>query len=140
MGVEAHGVIAIGQMATGVVAIGQLATGVIAIGQVARGVVAFGQLAMGVVAAGQLGIGVAYGAGMLGVGGLAGGLFPVGLLGTIPFTDAIKGRWRAVTLQTTRQAWGWPALAVLGLIVWLAAFGPLWSALFDTGGVLHHRR
>jgi hypothetical protein len=136
-GVEANGVFAVGQIATGVVAIGQLATGVIAIGQVARGVFAVGQLAIGLVAAGQLGVGLGYGAGMLGAGGIAGGLIPLGAWARWPFRDAMSFDVRAIQ----RSNWNVIGSAVLLLIVaaavWFAALAPLERALFDVGGTLH---
>ncbi|MEZ4293999.1 MAG: hypothetical protein R3B70_03405 [Polyangiaceae bacterium] len=71
-GGEAHGFIAVGQLATGFIAIGQMATGVIAIGQMARGVIAIGQLGIGFIGWGQAGVGIFHAAGMVGVGGRRG--------------------------------------------------------------------
>lgn len=93
-GAEAHGVIAIGGVATGFVAIGQLATGVVAIGQLSRGIIAVGQLAIGLVAIGQVGIGVGYGAGMLGLGTIAGGMLPLPVYGRLPLSRLFGGQWR----------------------------------------------
>jgi hypothetical protein len=139
VGVEAHGVIAIGQLATGVVAIGQLATGVIAVGQLARGVIAFGQLAVGVVAVGQVGVGLFYGGGMLGVGGLAGGLLPGGLFGTLSFGDLRRARFSSIERRRRIGPVAGVGFAAVGGLVFLAALGPLWDALYGIGGVLHVR-
>jgi hypothetical protein len=79
---HAHGIIAIGDIATGVVALGGIARGLVAIGGVAIGgltlgglgvgLFAFGGLALGYIAAGGLAIGYAA------VGGLAIGYYAVG--------------------------------------------------------------
>lgn len=79
---HAHGIIAIGDIATGVVALGGIARGIVAIGGVAIGGLAlgglgvgllgFGGLALGYIAAGGLAIGYAA------VGGLAIGYYAVG--------------------------------------------------------------
>lgn len=71
-GAEAHGFIAVGQIATGFIAIGQMATGVIAIGQLARGVIAIGQLGFGFIGWGQAGVGLFHAVGMVGIGGRRG--------------------------------------------------------------------
>ncbi len=77
VGIEAHGVIAIGQFATGIIAIGQVAVGVVALGQLSRGVFVVGQLAAGVATLGQVTIGIARAIGMIAVGGRASGLLSV---------------------------------------------------------------
>ena len=136
-GAEAQGVFAVGQIATGVIAIGQLATGVIAIGQVARGVIAIGQATIGIVAIGQVGIGVAYGAGMLGVGGLAGGLLPLGVWGRLPIGDLLSLELGGTIRSRIHPFVRLVVLAMVATIVWLVALGPLWESLFDIGGVLH---
>lgn len=77
VGIEAHGVIAIGQFATGIIAIGQVAVGIVAVGQLSRGVFVVGQLAAGVATLGQVTIGIVRAVGMIAVGGRAGGLMKV---------------------------------------------------------------
>jgi hypothetical protein len=129
-GVEASGIIAVGQFASGVVAFGQVATGVIAVGQLARGIFAFGQLAVGVVAIGQLGVGLAYGAGQLGFGLLAGGMVPVGLMGRLPLRSLRRGRWELE--RSELSAWKLIVLLAVAALVAVVAFGPLWS-MFEAG-------
>jgi hypothetical protein len=70
--ITAHGIIAIGRVASGVVAIGQVAIGLIAIGQLSIGVLlGLGQATFGVVCIGQLALGVLFGAGQFATGQLA---------------------------------------------------------------------
>lgn len=136
-GLEATGVIAVGQIATGVVAVGQLATGVIAVGQVARGVIAVGQLSLGVAAAGQIGAGILYGAGMVGIGAFGGGLIPLAPWGRVSLRSGL-GRLRGANALRTR-----PSLHLLAVwavavgMVALAALVPLWESLFDRGGLFY---
>ena len=67
--VRAHGVVAIGRLATGGLAIGQASFGVIAIGQVAvGGLFGLGQAAVGIACVGQLAVSVLAAVGQLGVG------------------------------------------------------------------------
>ena len=133
VGQEATGVIAIGQFATGVLAIGQLAIGVIAIGQVSRGVVAVGQGAVGVVAVGQLAVGAIYGAGMVGLGALAGGLVPVPLLGQLRFADVIRLQFKGERLRLTV----WRGFLLMGLIAVVISVSliPVGSALWGPNGI-----
>jgi hypothetical protein len=91
-GLEAKGFIAFGQFATGVFAIGQVATGVVAVGQLARGLVSVGQVSIGVIAFGQVAIGLVYGAGMLGIGSISGGLVPLPALGRWPLSAVLRDR------------------------------------------------
>ena len=135
VGLEATGVIAIGQFATGVVAIGQLAVGVIAIGQISRGVVAVGQGAIGVVAIGQLAVGAIYGAGMLGIGTLAGGLVPIPLLGHLRLGDLLDFQLRPVKVRLT----AWRVLLLIAVIAGVVAASliPVWSALWGTDGIFN---
>lgn len=135
VGLEATGVIAIGQFATGVVAIGQLAIGVIAIGQISRGVVAVGQGAIGVVAIGQLAVGAIYGAGMLGIGTLAGGLVPIPLLGHLRLGDLLDFRLNPVKVRLT----AWRVLLLIAAIAGVVAASliPVWSALWGTDGIFN---
>jgi hypothetical protein len=81
-------VIAVAQEAVGILALGQSATGVVAIGQIARGVFVAGQVAIGIVGVGQLVGCVAWGCGMLGIGGR--GMGPV--LRVLPRYRADGGR------------------------------------------------
>jgi hypothetical protein len=91
-GLEANGFIAFGQFATGVFAFGQVATGVVAVGQLARGLVSVGQLSIGVIAFGQVAIGLVYGAGMLGIGSITGGLVVLPALGRWPLSQVFRDR------------------------------------------------
>lgn len=69
---HAHGILAIGDIATGVIAIGAIARGVIALGGVAVGGIAIGGCAIGLLPLGGLALGY------LAVGGLAIGYAAVG--------------------------------------------------------------
>ncbi len=65
---HAHGIFAVGEVATGVFAVGAVAVGVVAIAPVSIGVLALGGVAIGGVAAGAVSIGIiSYGAVALGV-------------------------------------------------------------------------
>jgi len=79
---HAHGIIAVGKIATGWIAIGFIAKGGLAIGSVATGIVAIGGVATGVFALGGCAFGgiVAGGlaAGFAAIGGLAVGYYAVG--------------------------------------------------------------
>ena len=122
-GLEANGFIAFGQFATGVFAFGQVATGVVAVGQLARGLVSVGQLSIGVVAFGQVAIGLAYGAGMLGAGSLAGGLVPVAAIARWPLGDVFRDR---TTLEVVRRHPGrWGLFALVALAVFFLALVPV---------------
>lgn len=127
VGVEAYGWIAVGQQATGFIAIGQLALGVVAIGQLARGLVTIGQVSVGGVAIGQLGIGLAYGAGMLGLGGTAGGLFPLAAFGRIPLRQVLTGSLFDVDITWTVRPWKVAVMVVVAAIVVPVALVPLWD-------------
>lgn len=153
VGVEAKGVIAIGQHATGVIAIGQVALGVVAVGQLARGVVVVGQLGAGLVTIGQLSLGVAWNAGMVGVGGTSPGWLVLRLLprwrtvddsphvvlgdGTV-LSGAGHGRRRR--LPPGRLLLGSIGVAVLALVWWLVAGQEIAEALLGPGGVLRPER
>jgi hypothetical protein len=124
-GLEAYGIIAIGQFATGVFAFGQVATGVIAIGQLARGVVTVGQVSIGIVSVGQLAIGL--GAGMVGLGSVTGGLLAIPVLGYLPLGKALQGRFEfsAIHRGAGRALY---LLAMAALVIWVALW-PLAEAL-----------
>jgi hypothetical protein len=110
MGVHAHGVIAIGQVATGVIAIGQVAWGLVAVGQFAFGAVAAGQVAVGSVTVGMLGFGLHGTVAMVGAGGTGRG-FVLRLLpslgrrrspaeiGSLAAARAQQGGWVRLHLQ-----------------------------------------
>lgn len=123
VGLEAHGIIAVGQFATGIFAFGQVATGVVAVGQLARGLIAIGQVGIGVVAFGQLALALGYSAGMVSVGSVSGGLLPVPAIGRWPFSALLQGRneFVAVPRNLPRTL----LLIVLGLVVVLAALLPM---------------
>jgi hypothetical protein len=77
--ITAHGIVAIGRVASGVIAIGQFAIGLIAIGQLSIGVLlGLGQATFGVVCVGQLALGVLFGAGQFATGQLAFGQLAFG--------------------------------------------------------------
>ncbi len=77
--VTAHGIIAVGRIASGVIAIGQFAMGLIAIGQLSIGLVlAIGQASFGAVCLGQLAAGLLIGAGQFATGQIAIGQFAYG--------------------------------------------------------------
>ncbi len=118
VGVEAHGVIAIGQLATGVFAFGQMALGVVAIGQLSRGIIAVGQLSLGFGALGQLAVSPAFAAGMVGVGGLQSkALLPIRLRPTENVSPAVN------VVQLILYA------AVI-VLIGLAVLEPLWEQVF----------
>ena len=79
---HAHGVVAIGDMATGFIALGGLARGVFALGGCAIGCVALGGLSIGLLAIGGAALGaMAFGgaaAGVVAVGGGAAGFYACG--------------------------------------------------------------
>jgi hypothetical protein len=127
VGVEAYGWIAIGQHATGFIAIGQLALGVVAIGQLARGLVAFGQVCVGGVAIGQVGVGLAYGAGMIGLGGTAGGMVPLAAFGRIPLRQVFTGSMSDVDIAWTVRPWKVLVMLVVAAIVVPVTLIPLWE-------------
>jgi hypothetical protein len=127
VGVEAYGWIAVGQHATGFIAIGQLALGVVAVGQVARGLFAFGQVCVGGIAIGQLGVGLAYGAGMLGLGGTAGGMVPLAAFGRIPLRQVVAGRMSDIDIAWAVRPWKAVVLIVVGAIVVPVTLIPLWE-------------
>src|SRR2546423_7292757 len=61
--ITAHGIIAIGRVASGIIAIGQFAMGLIAIGQLSIGLLlAIGQASFGMVCIGQLAVRLMFGA------------------------------------------------------------------------------
>jgi len=75
----AHGVVAIGRVATGVIAIGQLAMGLVAVGQLSIGLVlALGQAAFGTICFGQLAAGLYFAVGQFAAGQIAIGQFAFG--------------------------------------------------------------
>lgn len=77
--VTAHGVIAVGRIASGIIAIGQVALGLIAIGQLSIGVIlGLGQATFATVCVGQLAVGLLFGAGQFATGQIAIGQFAVG--------------------------------------------------------------
>ena len=132
VGVEAEGVIAIGQVATGVIAIGQIATGVVAVGQLARGGLVVGQLAIGVVTLGQLSLGVAKAAGMVGIGGRAsfGLILPLLPGRAAPFPSP----------QPPISVWRLAVFVALFVLWFLAAGVPVWQEVFAPGGVFDRPR
>ncbi|HEX5470360.1 MAG TPA: hypothetical protein VFW73_00655 [Lacipirellulaceae bacterium] len=70
--ITAHGIIAIGRIASGVIAIGQVAMGLIAIGQLSIGLLlGVGQASFGAICLGQLALGVLFGAGQFATGQIA---------------------------------------------------------------------
>lgn len=127
VGVEAFGWIAIGQHATGSIAIGQLALGVVAIGQLARGLVAFGQVCVGGVAIGQVGVGLAYGAGMIGLGGTAGGMVPLAAFGRIPLRQVLTGRPFDIEIAWGVRRWKVLVMIAVAAIVIPVTLLPLWE-------------
>ncbi len=77
--ITAHGIIAVGRIASGVIAIGQIAVGLIAIGQLSIGILlAMGQASFGAYSLGQLAIGIFFGAGQFATGQIAIGQFAYG--------------------------------------------------------------
>ena len=116
-----------------IIDVGLEATGVIAIGQISRGVVAVGQGAIGVVAIGQLAVGAIYGAGMLGIGTLAGGLVPIPLLGHLRLGDLLDFQLSPVKVRLT----AWRVLLLIAAIAGVVAASliPVWSALWGTDGI-----
>ena len=132
VGLDAHGFVAIGQQATGFLAIGQLALGVIAIGQLARGIIAIGQVTAGVVAIGQVGLGIVYGAGMLGIGGTAGGLIPLAAFGRIPLRQVMIGRFDDLNISPVLKPWKVVLMAFIVLVVTPVVLIPLWDAVGGT--------
>jgi hypothetical protein len=77
--ITAHGIIAVGRIASGVIAIGQIAVGLVAIGQLSIGILlAMGQASFGAYSLGQLAIGVFFGAGQFATGQIAIGQFAYG--------------------------------------------------------------
>ncbi len=78
--VTAHGVVAVGRIASGVIAIGQMAIGLVAIGQLSIGLLlAIGQASFGAFSLGQLAIGLFFGAGQFAAGQIAIGQFAYGV-------------------------------------------------------------
>lgn len=131
VGVEAYGWIAIGQRATGFIAIGQLALGVVAIGQLARGLITFGQVCVGGVAIGQVGLGFAYGAGMIGIGGTAGGWIPLAAFGRIPLRQVVSGRMTDITVSWDVRPWKVVVMAVVSVVALAVAVIPLWDQVLS---------
>jgi hypothetical protein len=77
--ITAHGIIAVGRVASGVIAIGQLAIGLLAIGQLSIGLlVALGQASFAPYCMGQLAVGLFFGAGQFATGQIAIGQFAYG--------------------------------------------------------------
>jgi hypothetical protein len=77
--ITAHGIIAVGRVASGVIAIGQLAVGLIAIGQLSIGLlIALGQAGIAPYCMGQLAVGLFFGAGQFATGQIAIGQFAYG--------------------------------------------------------------
>lgn len=127
-GLEAHGVIALGQFATGVFAFGQIATGVVAVGQLARGVITVGQISIGVFAVGQLAVGLAYGAGMVSIGSITGGLISVPAFARWPLRDALGDRHEFdVVPRHPGRILLFAALALLVAFVALSPMGDLFN-------------
>src|SRR3954469_18493757 len=78
--ITAHGIIAIGRVASGVIAIGQFAIGLIAIGQLSIGLLfAVGQASLGAYCLGQLAVGLFFGAGQFATGQIAIGQIAYGV-------------------------------------------------------------
>lgn len=77
--ITAHGIIAVGRIASGVIAVGQFAMGLIAIGQLSIGLLlAIGQASFGAYCIGQLAVGLFFGAGQFATGHVAIGQFAFG--------------------------------------------------------------
>ena len=77
--VTAHGIVAVGRIASGVIAIGQLALGLVAIGQLSIGLLlSIGQASFGAFCLGQLAVGLFFGAGQFATGQIAIGQFAFG--------------------------------------------------------------
>jgi hypothetical protein len=77
--ITAHGVIAVGRVASGVIAIGQVAIGLLAIGQLSIGLLlALGQASFAPFCIGQLAVGLFFGAGQFATGQIAIGQFAYG--------------------------------------------------------------
>jgi hypothetical protein len=126
-GLEANGFIAFGQFATGVFAFGQVATGVVAVGQLARGLVSVGQLSIGVIAFGQVAIGLVYGAGMLSVGSITGGLVPVPALARWPLSDVFRDRTKFEVVPQHPGRFG--LFALVAAVVFFLALLPVGDIL-----------
>ncbi len=125
LGQNAVGIVAIGQFATGVIAIGQVATGVIAIGQVSRGVVAIGMGAIGAFAVGMGSCGVAWGSGMIVVGGRVGaGMIKIPLVPRLP--KQFTATW---AVKSAAQLAGLVAAAIA---FWLFVAIPLGDSIAST--------
>jgi hypothetical protein len=78
--ITAHGIVAIGRVASGVIAIGQFAIGLIAIGQLSIGLLlGIGQASFGAFCFGQLAVGLFFGAGQFAAGQIAIGQFAYGV-------------------------------------------------------------
>jgi hypothetical protein len=78
--ITAHGIIAVGRVASGVIAIGQFAIGLIAIGQLSIGLLfALGQASFGAYSLGQLAVGLFFGAGQFATGQIVIGQFAYGV-------------------------------------------------------------
>jgi hypothetical protein len=78
--ITAHGIIAVGRIASGVIAIGQFAIGLIAIGQLSIGLLfALGQASFGTFCLGHLAAGLFFGAGQFATGQIAIGQFAFGV-------------------------------------------------------------
>ena len=78
--ITAHGIIAVGRVASGVIAIGQLAIGLIAIGQLSIGLLlGIGQATFGAFCLGQLAVGLFFGAGQFAAGQIAIGQLAYGV-------------------------------------------------------------
>jgi hypothetical protein len=77
--ITAHGIVAVGRVASGVIAVGQFAIGLIAIGQLSIGLlIALGQASFGACCMGQLAVGLFFGAGQFATGQIAIGQFAYG--------------------------------------------------------------
>lgn len=77
--ITAHGIVAVGRVASGVIAIGQFAIGLVAIGQLSIGLLlALGQASFAPYCMGQLAVGLFFGAGQFAVGQIAIGQFAYG--------------------------------------------------------------
>jgi hypothetical protein len=78
--ITAHGIVAVGRVASGVIAIGQFAIGLVAIGQLSIGLLlGIGQASFGAFCFGQLAVGLFFGAGQFATGQIAIGQFAYGV-------------------------------------------------------------
>lgn len=99
------------------------------VGVEAYGWIAIGQRATGFIAIGQAGLGVAYGAGMIGIGGTAGGWIPLAAFGRIPLRQVVSGRMTDITVWWDVRPWKVVVMAVVSVVA--LAVIPLWDQVLS---------